>query len=133
MVAGGITVGAIQVVNKRTGTGIFDEHDRQLPRGTRGQCRLRLRNAQLHAAETGPAISRGGDQPGDHRHLDLDRCPDGGEPGLQALTDRGAVAPTRRASAISARSPARRARPQDTRFADLVARRVGGGRASRST
>ena len=30
MVAGGVTIGAIQVVNKRTGTGSFDERDREL-------------------------------------------------------------------------------------------------------
>ena len=33
MVAGGVTVGAIQVVNKRTGTGAFDAHDRELLEG----------------------------------------------------------------------------------------------------
>jgi GAF domain-containing protein len=51
MVAGGITVGAIQVVNKRTGTGVFDEHDRQLLEGLAAAAATSLRNAQLHGAE----------------------------------------------------------------------------------
>jgi GAF domain-containing protein/multidrug resistance efflux pump len=51
MVAGGITVGAIQVVNKRTGTGVFDEHDRQLLEGLATAAASSLRNAQLHGAE----------------------------------------------------------------------------------
>jgi GAF domain-containing protein/multidrug resistance efflux pump len=51
MVAGGITVGAIQVVNKRTGTGVFDEYDRQLLEGLAAAAASSLRNAQLHGAE----------------------------------------------------------------------------------
>jgi GAF domain-containing protein len=51
MVAGGITVGAIQVVNKRTGTGVFDERDRQLLEGLAAAAASSLRNAQLHGAE----------------------------------------------------------------------------------
>src|SRR5918994_4123467 len=52
MVAGGVTVGAIQVVNKRTGTGVFDEHDRELLEGLAATAAFALRNAQLHAAES---------------------------------------------------------------------------------
>ncbi|HUF36239.1 MAG TPA: GAF domain-containing protein, partial [Gemmatimonadales bacterium] len=51
MVAGGVTVGAIQVVNKRTGTGVFDDHDRQLLEGLAASAAFALRNAQLHGAE----------------------------------------------------------------------------------
>ena len=51
MVAGGVTVGAIQVVNKRTGTGAFDEQRPGAAGGTRRRRRRSLRNAQLHGAE----------------------------------------------------------------------------------
>jgi len=51
MVAGGITVGAIQVVNKRTGTGVFDANDRELLEGLAAAAAASLRNAQLHGAE----------------------------------------------------------------------------------
>jgi GAF domain-containing protein len=51
MVAGGATVGAIQVTNKVTGEGIFDEHDRELLEGVAVIAAIALRNAQLHAAE----------------------------------------------------------------------------------
>jgi len=51
MVANGVTVGAIQVSNKLTGPGVFDEHDRELLEGLAATGALALRNAQLHAAE----------------------------------------------------------------------------------
>jgi GAF domain-containing protein/multidrug efflux pump subunit AcrA (membrane-fusion protein) len=51
MVAGGITVGAIQVVNKRTGTGVFDANDRELLEGLAAAAAASLRNARLHGAE----------------------------------------------------------------------------------
>jgi RND family efflux transporter MFP subunit len=51
MVAGGTTVGAIQVTNKLTGDGMFDEHDRELLEGLSALAAIALRNAQLHAAE----------------------------------------------------------------------------------
>ena len=51
MVAGGVTVGAIQVTNKVTGDGIFDERDRELLEGLAAVAAISLRNAQLHAAE----------------------------------------------------------------------------------
>jgi GAF domain-containing protein/multidrug resistance efflux pump len=127
MVAGGITVGAIQVVNKRTGTGIFDEHDRQLLEGLAASAAFALRNAQLHAAETRARdlavvleISRE-----ITATLDLDRV-------LQtvvnlaskALTfDRGAVALYEKGKCdIRAVAGEETPDPKDTRFADLVAR-----------
>jgi GAF domain-containing protein/multidrug resistance efflux pump len=51
MVAGGVTVGAIQVSNKLTGDGIFDEHDRELLEGLAASAAAALRNAQLHTVE----------------------------------------------------------------------------------
>ena len=51
MVAGGITVGAIQVVSKRTGTGVFNEKDRELLEGLAAAAAGALRNARLHTAE----------------------------------------------------------------------------------
>jgi GAF domain-containing protein/multidrug resistance efflux pump len=51
MVAGGITVGAIQVVGKRTGTGVFDANDRELLEGLAAAAAASLRNARLHGAE----------------------------------------------------------------------------------
>jgi GAF domain-containing protein/biotin carboxyl carrier protein len=51
MVTGGVTVGAIQVTNKLTGDGMFDEHDRALLEGLAAMAAISLRNAQLHAAE----------------------------------------------------------------------------------
>ena len=51
MVAGGVTVGAIQVATKVTGGGVFDEHDRDLLEGLAATAAIALRNAQLHAAE----------------------------------------------------------------------------------
>ena len=51
MVAGGVTVGAIQVTNKTTGDGIFDDRDRELLEGLAASVAIALRNAQLHAAE----------------------------------------------------------------------------------
>jgi GAF domain-containing protein/multidrug resistance efflux pump len=50
MVAGGVTVGAIQVSNKLTG-GIFDERDRELLEGLAASAAAALRNAQLHTVE----------------------------------------------------------------------------------
>jgi GAF domain-containing protein/multidrug resistance efflux pump len=52
MVTAGITIGAIQVVNKQVGTGVFDEHDRELLEGLAAIAAPALRNAQLHVAET---------------------------------------------------------------------------------
>ncbi len=51
MVAKGITVGSIQVVNKVGGDGIFDQQDRELLEGLAASAAVALRNAQLHAAE----------------------------------------------------------------------------------
>jgi GAF domain-containing protein len=51
MVAGGVTVGAIQVVNKRGGTGVFDQHDRELLEGLAVAAAGALRNAQAHTVE----------------------------------------------------------------------------------
>jgi GAF domain-containing protein len=51
MVAGGVTVGAIQVVNKRTGSGGFNEQDKELLEGLAAAAGTALRNAQLHGAE----------------------------------------------------------------------------------
>jgi GAF domain-containing protein len=51
MVAGGVTVGAIQVSNKLTGDGVFDEHDRELLEGLAASAAAAIRNAQLHAVE----------------------------------------------------------------------------------
>jgi len=50
MVAAGETVGAIQVTDKVTGSGAFDERDRDLLEGLAAAGALALRNAQLHAA-----------------------------------------------------------------------------------
>jgi GAF domain-containing protein/biotin carboxyl carrier protein len=52
MVAGGATVGAIQVSNKLTGDGVFDDHDRELLEGLAASAAAALRNAQLHTLET---------------------------------------------------------------------------------
>jgi GAF domain-containing protein len=51
MVAGGVTVGAIQVSNKLTGQGIFDDQDRELLEGLAASAATALRNAQLHTVE----------------------------------------------------------------------------------
>jgi multidrug resistance efflux pump/GAF domain-containing protein len=51
MVAGGVTVGAIQVVDKQTGTGAFDANDRELLEGLAAAAGGAIRNAQLHGAE----------------------------------------------------------------------------------
>jgi GAF domain-containing protein len=51
MVAGGVTVGAMQVVNKRTGSGVFNEQDKELLEGLAAAAGTALRNAQLHGAE----------------------------------------------------------------------------------
>jgi GAF domain-containing protein/multidrug resistance efflux pump len=51
MVAGGVTVGAIQVSNKLTGDGVFEERDRELLEGLASSAAAALRNAQLHTFE----------------------------------------------------------------------------------
>ena len=51
MVASGVTVGAIQVSNKLTGGGVFDERDRELLEGLASSAGAALRNAQLHTVE----------------------------------------------------------------------------------
>jgi len=51
MVAGGVTVGSIQVSNKLTGDGVFDHRDRELLEGLAGSAAAALRNAQLHSVE----------------------------------------------------------------------------------
>jgi GAF domain-containing protein/biotin carboxyl carrier protein len=51
MVAGGVTIGAIQVVDKRTGTGAFTERDKELLEGLAAAAATAIRNAQLHGAE----------------------------------------------------------------------------------
>lgn len=51
MVAGGVTVGSIQVSNKLTGDGIFDQRDRELLEGLAASAATALRNAQLHTVE----------------------------------------------------------------------------------
>lgn len=127
MMAGGVTVGAIQVINKRAGTGVFDEHDRELLEGLAATAAFALRNAQLHGAETRAQdmallleISREITST-----LDLDRV-------LQTVVnlasralsfDRGAVALYEKGKCdIRAVAGEDRPDPKDTRFADLVAR-----------
>ncbi|MEO7237717.1 MAG: GAF domain-containing protein [Gemmatimonadales bacterium] len=51
MVAGGVTVGAIQVSNKLTGDGVFEERDRELLESLASSAAAALRNAQLHTVE----------------------------------------------------------------------------------
>jgi len=51
MVVGGVTVGAIQVTDKTTGGGVFDDRDRELLEGLAAVAAIALRNAQLHASE----------------------------------------------------------------------------------
>jgi GAF domain-containing protein/multidrug resistance efflux pump len=51
MVASGVTVGAIQVSNKLTGAGVFDDRDRELLEGLASSAAAALRNAQLHTVE----------------------------------------------------------------------------------
>jgi GAF domain-containing protein len=51
MVVNGVTVGAIQVTNKLSDRGMFDERDRELLEGLATTGALALRNAQLHGAE----------------------------------------------------------------------------------
>ena len=52
MVAGGVTVGAIQVSNKLTGDGVFNQNDRELLEGLAVSAATALRNAQLHTLES---------------------------------------------------------------------------------
>ncbi|HYC31245.1 MAG TPA: GAF domain-containing protein, partial [Gemmatimonadales bacterium] len=127
MVAGGQTIGGIQVVDKRTGAGGFDERDRELLEGLAAVAAFALRNAQVHALEKRAhdlalllEISRE-----ITATLDLDRV-------LQtvvnlasrALTfDRGAVALYEKGKCdIRAVAGEDRPDPKDDRFADLVAR-----------
>jgi GAF domain-containing protein/multidrug resistance efflux pump len=51
MITKGETVGSIQLVNKVSDDGIFDDRDRELLEGLAGLAAVALRNAQLHAAE----------------------------------------------------------------------------------
>ncbi len=51
MVTDGVTVGAIQVSNKVTGDGMFDEGDRELLEGVAALAAVSLRNARLHGAQ----------------------------------------------------------------------------------
>ena len=51
MVTGGVTVGAIQISNKLTGKGVFEERDRELLEGLAASAAAALRNAQLHTVE----------------------------------------------------------------------------------
>jgi GAF domain-containing protein len=51
MVTGGVTVGAIQISNKLTGKGVFDDRDRELLEGLAASAAAALRNAQLHTVE----------------------------------------------------------------------------------
>src|SRR3989442_6052621 len=51
MVTKGITVGAIQVVNKVRGDGIFDDRDREILEVLAASAAVSVPNAQLHAAE----------------------------------------------------------------------------------
>ena len=52
MVSGGVTVGSIQVANKVTGDGVFDQRDRELLEGLAASAAAALRNAQLHSVES---------------------------------------------------------------------------------
>ena len=127
MVAGGVTVGAIQVVNKRGGSGVFDQGDRELLEGLAAAAAGALRNAQAHAAERRARdlqvlleISRE-----ITATLDLDRV-------LQAVVnlasralnfDRGAVALYEKGKCdIRAVAGQETADPKDPRLQDLVAR-----------
>src|SRR3989449_6897789 len=51
MVVKGVTVGAIQVMNKVTGLGVFEDGDQELLEGLAASAAVALRNAQLGAAE----------------------------------------------------------------------------------
>jgi GAF domain-containing protein/biotin carboxyl carrier protein len=127
MVARGVTVGAIQVVNKRTGSGVFDQNDRELLEGLAAAAAGALRNAQAHAIERRAQdlavvldISRE-----ITATLDLDRV-------LQSVVnlasralefDRGAVALHDKGKCeIRAVAGQDTADPKDPRLQDLVAR-----------
>jgi GAF domain-containing protein/multidrug resistance efflux pump len=51
MITKGETVGSIQLVNKVSDDGIFDDRDREVLEGLAGLAAVALRNAQLHAVE----------------------------------------------------------------------------------
>jgi GAF domain-containing protein/biotin carboxyl carrier protein len=51
IVAKGVTVGALQVIDKDGGASVFDANDRALLEGLAGSAAIAIRNAQLHAAE----------------------------------------------------------------------------------
>ena len=127
MVAGGVTVGAIQVVDKRTGTGAFDAEDRELLEGLAAAAAGALRNAQLHGAERRARdlavlleISRE-----ITATLDIDRVLQSVvNLSSQALTfDRGAVGLYDRGKCeIRAVAGAEKIDPDDPRLRDLIAR-----------
>ena len=127
MVAGGVTVGAIQVVNKRTGTGVFSAQDRELLEGLAAAAAAALRNAQLHGAEKRARdfallleISRE-----ITATLDLDRVLHSVvNLASRALTfDRGAVALYEKGSCdVRAVAGEETADPKDPALKDLVAR-----------
>jgi GAF domain-containing protein len=51
IVAKGVTVGALQVIDKDGGASVFDANDRALLEGLASSAAIAIRNAQLHAAE----------------------------------------------------------------------------------
>ena len=127
MVAGGVTVGAIQVVNKRAGSGVFNEQDKELLEGLAAAAASALRNAKLHGSERRAhdlalllEISRE-----ITATLDLDRV-------LQSVVnlasralqfDRGAVALYEKGSCeVRAVTGQETVDPKDPRLQDLVAR-----------
>ncbi len=127
MVAGGVTIGAIQVVDKRTGTGAFNEQDKELLEGLAAAAATAIRNAQHHGAERRAQdlallleISRE-----ITKTLDLDRV-------LQSVVnlasralpfDRGAVCLYEKGHCdIRAVAGQERVDPKDPKLLDLVAR-----------
>jgi GAF domain-containing protein/multidrug resistance efflux pump len=124
MVAGGVTVGAIQISNKLTGKGVFDEGDRELLEGLAATAAAALRNAQVEKRARDLAllleISRE-----ITATLDLDRV-------LQSVVnlasralpfDRGAVGLYQKGQCeIRAVAGQETASPKDPRLQDLMAR-----------
>jgi multidrug resistance efflux pump/GAF domain-containing protein len=127
MVAGGVTVGAVQVVDKQTGTGAFDANDRELLEGLAAAAAGAIRNAQLHSAERRAKdlavlleISRE-----ITATLDMDRVLQSVvNLSSQALTfDRGAVGLYDRGKCeIRAVAGAEKVDPEDPGLRDLIAR-----------